>query len=161
QYGYSLFEFQVLDAPQCSANSATERYTPIPAQPGTWQSTIPGLPSGPFVPTVKDNVSGLTWQQTYTTFAADGAQFTQQIADQYCKSIGMRIPTLNEAMTIARANYASCAFPSPWRTWTTTPVPNIDNNAWFVESSGKSWAGIINNTPGWVMCVSGTTSPAP
>ncbi|WP_175770841.1 hypothetical protein, partial [Burkholderia anthina] len=63
--------------------------------------------------------------------------------------------------TIARANYASCAFPSPWRTWTTTPVPNIDNNAWFVESSGKSWAGIINNTPGWVMCVSGTTSPAP
>ncbi|MBI0326727.1 discoidin domain-containing protein [Burkholderia plantarii] len=159
QYGYSLFEFQVLDAPQCGAE--TERFTPIPAQSGTWHSTIPGLPDGPFIPTVKDNVSGLTWQQTYTTFAADGAQFTQQIAEQYCQSIGMRVPTLNEALTVARANYASCAFPSPWRTWTTTPVPNLANNAWLVDSSGKSWPGIINNTPAWVMCVSGPTVPAP
>ncbi|BCG02470.1 hypothetical protein PPGU19_070380 (plasmid) [Paraburkholderia sp. PGU19] len=159
QYGYSLFEFQVLDAPQCGAD--TERYTPIAAQPGIWQSTIPGLPNGPFIPTVKDNVSGLTWQQTYTTFAADGAQFTQQIASQYCQSIGMRVPTLYEALTVARANYSSCAFPSPWRTWTTTPVPNLANNAWLVDSSGKSWPGIINNTPAWVMCVSGPTVPAP
>ncbi|MFT0174487.1 beta-1,3-glucanase family protein [Paraburkholderia mimosarum] len=159
QYGYSLFEFQVLDAPQCGAE--TERFTPIAAQPGIWHSTIAGLPDGPFIPTVKDNVSGLTWQQTYTTFAADGAQFTQQIADQYCKSIGMRVPTLYESLTVARANYSSCAFPSPWRTWTTTPVPNLANNAWLVDSSGKSWPGIINNTPAWVMCVSGPTVPGP
>ncbi|KDR40934.1 beta-1,3-glucanase family protein [Caballeronia glathei] len=159
QYGYSLFEFQVLDAPQCGAD--TERYTMIPAQTGIWHSTIPGLPDGPFIPTVKDNVSGLTWQNTYTTFAADGAQFTQEVANKYCQSIGMRVPTLNEALTVARANYSSCAFPSPWRTWTTTPVPNLANNAWLVDSSGKSWPGIINNTPAWVMCVSGPTVPVP
>ncbi|MBN3725617.1 DUF4982 domain-containing protein [Burkholderia sp. Ac-20379] len=159
QYGYSLFEFQVLDAPQCGGE--TERYTPLAPQPGIWQSTIPGLPNGPFVPNVKDNQSGLTWQQTYTTFAADGAQFTQDVAIKYCNAVGMRVPTLNEAETIARSNYASCAFPSPWRTWTTTQVPNLPTNAWLVDSSGRQSQGIINNAPAWVMCVSGNTSPAP
>jgi hypothetical protein len=97
----------------------------IPAQTGIWHSTIPGLPDGPFIPTVKDNVSGLTWQNTYTTFAADGAQFTQEVANKYCQSIGMRVPTLNEALTVARANYSSCAFPSPWRTSPTTRGSSI------------------------------------
>lgn len=38
QYGYSLYEFQVFDAPQCGGQ--TERYTVLGAKPGTWTSTI-------------------------------------------------------------------------------------------------------------------------
>lgn len=159
QYGYSLFEFQVFDAPQCG--SATERFTPLGAKPGTWTSTIAGLPSGPFVPTVRDNLSGLVWQQYYTTFPDQGAQFTQDVAQQYCQSQGMRLPTQAEALTIARTNYSSCAFPSPWSTWTTTPVPNSSTDAYFVASSGQSWAGITNNTPGWAVCVSGPSAALP
>ncbi|MGA7814862.1 discoidin domain-containing protein, partial [Caballeronia sp.] len=159
QYGYSLYEFQVFDAPQCGGQ--TERYTVLGAQPGTWTSTISGLPSGPNVPTVKDNVSGLIWQQYYTTFPQQGAQFTQTIAQQYCQSVGMRLATQAEALTIARANYAQCAFPSPWGTWTTTPVPGQSTDDYLVFSSGQSVPGIINNTPGWSLCVSGPSAAVP
>jgi beta-galactosidase len=159
QYGYSLFEFEVFDAPQCGG--ATERYTPLGAAPGLYQSTIPGLPSGPNVPTVQDNLSGLTWQQFDTTFPAQGAQWTQTVAAQYCASVGMRLPTQNEALTIARSNYAACAFPAPWSTWTTTGVPNDPTNAYLVFSSGNSVSAIIDNTPGWSLCVSGPSAAAP
>ena len=159
QYGYSLYEFQVFDAPQCGG--ATERYTVLGAQSGTWTSTIAGLPSGPYVPTVKDNVSGLVWQQNYTTFPQQGAQFTQTIAQQYCQSVGMRLPTQAEALTVARANYASCAFPSSWGTWTTTSVPSNSTDAYLVFSSGQSVPGITDNTPGWSLCVSGASVAAP
>ncbi|MFL9869330.1 discoidin domain-containing protein [Paraburkholderia fungorum] len=158
-YGYSLFEFEVFDAPQCG--SAAERYTPLGAAPGQYTSTIPGLPSGPNVPTVRDNLSGLVWQQFQTTFPAQGAQFTQTIAAQYCASVGMRLPTQNEALTVARSNYGACAFPAPWGTWTTTGVPNDPTNAYLVFSSGQSVPGIINNTPGWALCVAGTSAAAP
>ncbi|MFC0401984.1 discoidin domain-containing protein [Paraburkholderia rhizosphaerae] len=160
-YGYSLWEFGVYDVPQCSAQSTTERFTPIPAKPGTWTSPIDGLESGPFIATVQDNVSGLTWQQFDTTFQTKGAQFVQSIADQYCKSLGMRLPTLNEALTIARANYASCAFPAGWDTWTTTDVPSVEGNAYIVNQAGKLSFAIKNNNPGWALCVSGPTAAAP
>lgn len=159
QYGYSLYEFQVLDAPQCGG--ATERYTVLGAKPGTWTSTIAGLPSGPFVPTVRDNASKLVWQQYYTTFPQQGAQFTQTVAQSYCSAVGMRLATQAEAMTIARANYNSCAFPSPWSTWTSTPVPDNAGDAYFVSSSGQTWAGITDNTPGWAVCVSGASAAVP
>ncbi|TKC86305.1 glycoside hydrolase family 2 [Trinickia terrae] len=159
QYGYSLYEFEVFDAPQCGG--ATERFTPLGAAPGLYQSTIAGLPSGPNVPTVKDNLSGLTWQQYDTTFPAQGAQWTQTVAAQYCASVGMRLPTQSEALTIARSNFASCAFPAPWSTWTTTVVPTDSTRAYLVFSSGNSVPAIIDNTPGWSLCVSGPSAAAP
>ncbi len=153
-FGYSMYEFQVFDVPQCGGSG--ERYTTLPAQAGTWNSPIAGLPSGPFVPDVTDNVSGLTWQQYVTTFPQQGAQFTQPIAAQYCQSVGMRLPTQAEALTVAADNYASCAFPNPWTTWTSTPVPGQDGRAYFVSSTGASSSQIIDNSPGWALCVSGT-----
>lgn len=158
-YGYSLFEFGVYNVPQCGGPN--ERYTLQGALPGQYMSTIAGIPSGPFIPTVQDNVSHLQWQQYVTTFAAQGAQFTQPVAAQYCASVGMRLPTQAEALTIAGANYAQCAMPTPFGTWTTTPVPNDSTNAYFVFSTGASVSAIIDNTPGWALCVSGAATPPP
>jgi len=104
-----------------------------------------------------DNVSKLTWQQYVTTFPQQGAQFTQPIAASYCASVGMRLPTQNEALTVAANNYASCAFPNPWTTWTLTPVPGEDGRAYFVSSAGVSSSQIIVNSPGWALCVSGAS----
>ena len=158
-FGYSLYEMQVFDVPQCGGS--TERYTTLPAQPGTYNSTIAGLPSGPFVPTVVDNVTKLTWQQYVTTFPTQGAQFTQPVAAQYCTSVGMRLPTQTEALTIASNNYAQCAFPNPWTTWTSTGVAGDSTRAYFVSSAGVSSSQIIDNSPGWSLCVSGTQQASP
>ena len=158
-FGYSLYEMQVFDVPQCGGS--TERYTTAPAQAGTYNSTIAGLPSGPFVPTVIDNVTKLTWQQYVTTFPTQGAQFTQPIAAQYCTSVGMRLPTQTEALTIANSNYAQCAFPNPWTTWTSTGVAGDATRAYFVSSAGVSSSQIIDNSPGWSLCVSGTQQASP
>jgi hypothetical protein len=158
-FGYSLYEFQVYDVPQCGTGN--ERYTTQAALPGTWNSTIAGLPSGPFVPTVTDNLTKLTWQQYVTTFPLQGAQFTQPLAAQYCTSVGMRLPTQAEAQTIASNNYASCAFPNPWTTWTSTGVPGDATRAYFMSSAGVSSSQIIDNSPGWALCVSGTQQASP
>ena len=158
-FGYSLYEMQVFDVPQCGGS--TERYTTVPAQAGTYNSTIAGLPSGPFVPTVIDNVTKLTWQQYVTTFPTQGAQFTQPVAAQYCTSVGMRLPTQTEALTVASNNYASCAFPNPWTTWTSTGVAGDSTRAYFVSSAGVSSSQIIDNSPGWAMCVAGTQQASP
>ena len=111
------------------------------------------------MPTVQDNLSTLVWQQYVTTFPQQGAQFTQPIDASYCASVGMRLPTQAEALTISASNYASCAFPNPWTTWTSTPVPGQDGRAYFVSSSGVSSSQIIDNAPGWALCVSGTAVP--
>ena len=158
-FGYSLYEMQVFDVPQCGG--AGERYTTIAAQPGTWTSPIDGLPSGPFVPTVLDNVTKLTWQQYVTTYPQQGAQFTQTIAAQYCTSVGMRLPTVAEAQTIASNNYAACGFPNPWTTWTSTGVPGDATRAYFLSSAGVQSSQIIDNSPGWALCVSGTLQAQP
>ena len=158
-FGYSMYEFQVFDVPQCGGSG--ERYTTVPAQAGTYNSTIAGLPSGPFVPTVVDNVTKLTWQQYVTTFPTQGAQFTQPIAAQYCTSVGMRLPTQAEAQTIASNNYASCGFPNPWTTWTSTGVAGDSTRAYFVSSAGVSSSQIVDNSPGWALCVSGTQQASP
>jgi hypothetical protein len=158
-FGYSLYEFQVFDVPQCGG--ATERYTPVAAKPGTWTSTISGLPSGPFVPTVVDTSTKLTWQQYVTTFPQQGAQFTQTIAAQYCTSQGMRLPSVAEAQTIATSNYAACAFPNPWTTWTSTGVPGDATRAYFMSSAGVQSSQIVDNSPGWALCVSGTQQASP
>jgi hypothetical protein len=67
----------------------------------------------------------------------------------------MRLPTQSEALSIAGNNYASCAFPNPWTTWTSTAVPNEAGRAYFVSSAGVSSSQIIVNAPGWALCVSG------
>ncbi|ASG25222.1 immunoglobulin I-set domain protein [Nitrospirillum viridazoti] len=158
-YGYSLFEFQVYDVPQCG--TATERYTLQPARSGTYVSPIAGIPNGPFVPTVVDNVSGLTWQQYVTTFTQAGAQFTRPVAEQYCASVGMRVPTQDEALTIAGNNYSACAFPNPWTTWTETDVAGETDRSYFVSSAGQSSSQITDNSPGWALCVVGKPLAAP
>ena len=144
QYGYSLFEIQIYDVAQCGGPN--ERYT------------LEGSSL------VLDNVSGLTWQRgetTYTGANAQGAQYTQLIAQQYCSSQNMRLPTQAEALGISGTSSASCAFPLPWSTWTTTADPNNAGNDAFVTYTGQSSYQVADNFPGGVVCVSGTAGVGP
>ena len=144
QYGYSLDEFQVYDIPQCGG--ATERYTTLGSA------------------TVLDNVSGLTWQRAETTYTgadAQGAQYTQPIAQAYCTSQGMRLPTQSEALGISGVNSATCAFPLPWSTWTSTINPAASNEASFVTYAGQASWQLATNFPGGVVCTTGASVPAP
>jgi len=143
-YGYSLFEFQVYDVPQCGGS--TERYTILGNS------------------TVLDNVSGLTWQRAETTYTganAQGAQYTQPIAQAYCAAQTMRMPTQAEALGISGVNSASCAFPLPWSTWTSTINPADSNDAAFVTYTGQTSWQIAGNFPGGVVCDSGQAVPPP
>jgi len=137
-YGYSLWEIQVYHVAQCG--DAAERFTVL-------SSSL-----------VKDNVSGLTWQRAETTYEDQGAQFTQDIASAYCASQGMRLPTQAEALGISGVNFASCAFPLPWSTWTATPDPNDSARAAYVTYSGQSSWQVANNFPGCVVCASGSAA---
>ena len=144
QYGYSLYEFQVYDIPQCGG--ATERYTVLNSA------------------SVLDNVSGLTWQRAETTYTgadAQGAQYTQPIAQAYCTSQGLRLPTQSEALGISGVNSATCAFPLPWSTWTSTVNPADANEAGFVTYAGQSSWQLANNFPGGVVCTAGASVAAP
>ena len=143
-YGYSLFEMQVYDVPQCGAS--TERYTVLSTS------------------TVLDNVSGLTWQRAETTYTganAQGAQYTQLIAQSYCASQGMRLPTQAEALGISGTNNAACAFPQPWSTWTSTIDPADSNDAAFVTYDGHSTWQLADNFPGGVVCDTGGSGTPP
>ncbi|HET9620596.1 MAG TPA: discoidin domain-containing protein [Kofleriaceae bacterium] len=135
-FGYSLFEFEVFNIAQCGG--AAERYTVL-------SSAL-----------VKDNQSGLTWQRAESTFTDQGAQFTQQVAQQTCTTAGLRLPTQAEALAISGASDASCAFPLPWNTWTSTADPADATRAFFVSFSGQSTSQVANNFPGGVVCTSGT-----
>ena len=140
QYGYSLDEFQVYDIPQCGGSS--ERYTILNSS------------------SVLDNVSGLTWQRAETTYTganAQGAQYTQPIAQAYCTSQNMRLPTQTEALGISGVNSAACAFPLPWSTWTSTANPADANEAGFVTYAGQSSWQLANNFPGGVVCTTGAS----
>ena len=144
QYGYSLYEFQIYDVAQCGGPS--ERYT---------------LQGNSLV---LDNVSGLTWQRgetTYTGANAQGAQYTQLIAQTYCSSQNMRLPTQAEALGISGTSSAVCAFPLPWSTWTSTIDPANPGNAAFVTYTGQSSYQVADNFPGGVVCVSGTAGVQP
>ena len=143
-YGYSLYEIQIYDVAQCGGPN--ERYT---------------LQGNSLV---LDNVSGLTWQRgetTYTGANAQGAQYTQLIAQQYCSSQNMRLPTQAEALGISGTSSASCAFPLPWATWTSTADPNNPGNDAFVTYTGQSSYQVADNFPGGVMCTSGTAGVPP
>jgi hypothetical protein len=140
-FGYSLFELQVYNVPQCG--SASERFSIL-------SSAL-----------VKDNQSGLTWQRAETTFPDQGAQFTQPIAQSTCATAGMRLPTQAEALGITGASSASCAFPLPWSTWTSTADPTDATRAFFVSYTGQVTSQVATNYPGGVVCTSGSTVGAP
>jgi beta-galactosidase len=140
-FGYSLFELQVYNVPQCGG--AGERFTVL-------SSTL-----------VKDNQSGLAWQRAQTTDPNQGAQFTQPIAQTYCTSQSMRLPTQAEALGIAGTSSAACAFPLPWSTWTSTADPTDGTRAFFVSYTGQSTSQVATNYPGAVVCTSGSTVAAP
>jgi hypothetical protein len=138
QYGYSVWEFQVYNVPRCGG--ATERYTVL-------SSTL-----------VKDNQTGLTWQRAQTTYTDPGAQYTQSIASTYCSSQSMRLPTQAEALGVGgTSNFAACAFPAAWSTWTSTMNPSNSAQAAFVTSTGQSTWQVANNYPGSVVCATGSS----
>jgi beta-galactosidase len=136
-YGYSLWELQLYAVAQCGG--ASERYTVL-------SSAL-----------VKDNVSGLTWQRAETTYADQGAQYTQAIAQSYCAAQNMRLPTQAEALAVGGASFATCAFPLPWVTWTSTVNPTDATRAALVSYTGQSTWQVANNYPGGVVCTSGAS----
>lgn len=145
-YGYSIDELQIYNLAQCAASS-TERYTVL----------------GPT--SVLDNLSHLTWQRAETTYPGSGAQYTQSVAQSYCSSQNLRLPTAGEALAISGAAAASCAFPEPWNTWTSTVDPQNSVDAQFVSSDTQPGQlpdyQIANNYPGGVLCTSGTSVAPP
>ncbi|MGA9670542.1 MAG: fibronectin type III domain-containing protein [Terracidiphilus sp.] len=138
QYGYSIWELQVYNVPQCGGS--TERYTV--------NSSNPNL--------VTDNLSGLTWTRTIQTDTAPGSQFTGVNAVTYCTGISMRIPTESEALGISGTSYASCAFPGVWSTWTSMVDPNDASETAIVNFDGTTSWNVTNNYPGATLCDSGT-----
>ncbi len=138
QYGYSLFEFQVYNVPQCGG--ANERYTLSTANPNL----------------VLDNLLGLTWTRTIQTDTVTGSQFTGIDAANYCSTLNMRIPSQSEALSISGTNNASCAFPGAWNTWTSTVDPNDASETALVNFDGTSSYKVTNNWPGATLCAVGS-----
>ncbi len=136
QYGYSLYEFQVYNIPQCGGSG--ERYM------DTASNTL-----------VTDNLLGLTWTWAITTDTTAGSQFTGASAAAYCSSINMRVPTRAEALDISADNNASCAVTGPWSTWTSTVDPNNAAQTFIVNFDGTFSSNVTNNYPGETLCVSG------
>jgi hypothetical protein len=145
QYGYSIWELQVYNVPQCGGS--TERYT--------ISSSNPSL--------VTDNQSGLTWTRTVKTDSAAGSQFTGVDAQAYCSSQNMRLPTESEALGIGGNNNATCAFPGTWSTWTSTGDPDDATKSAIVNFDGTMAYQVTNNYPGATLCdmSAGTTPSAP
>lgn len=142
QYGYSVFEFQVYNVPQCGG--ASERYTVNASNASL----------------VKDNLTGLTWTRTVKTDTTPGSQFTGVSAQTYCAGINMRVPTQSEAQTISGVNNATCAFSGTWSTWTSTVDPNDASKTAMVNFDGSSAYQVTNNYPGATLCASGTDAGA-
>lgn len=135
QYGYSLFEMQVFDADQCGGR--TERYSVLSPDK------------------LRDNLTHLSWARAEYTYTNGAAQFTEPLAEAYCKTMGMRLPTLAEAMSITGNNDAQCGFPLSWLTWTTTKYDNEKGYDYLVNSAGQTTFGVADNYPGGALCVAG------
>lgn len=142
QYGYSVYEFQVYNVPQCGG--ANERYTVNASNASL----------------VKDNLTGLTWTRTVMTDTTPGAQFTGVNAQTYCAGINMRLPTQSEAQSIGGVNNATCAFSGTWSTWTSTVDPNDSSKSSVANFDGTSAYQVTNNYPGATLCASGTDAGA-
>ena len=138
QYGYSVYEFQVYNVPQCC--SATDRYTVNASNTGL----------------VTDNLTGLTWTRTVMTDTEPGSQFTGVNAQNACAGINMRLPTQSEALSIGGVNNNTTAFSGTWSTWTSTVDPNDSTKTAVVSFDGTSAYQVTDNYPGATLCVSGT-----
>jgi beta-galactosidase len=143
QYGYSIYEFQVYNVPQCGGPN--ERYTV--------NSSNSSL--------VLDNLTGLTWTRTIETDTATGSQFTGVSAAAYCASINMRLPTQAEALGISGNNDAACAVLGTWSTWTSTVDPNDASETAIVNFDGTSTWNVTNNYPGATLCDEGAAGTPP
>jgi hypothetical protein len=103
---------------------------------------------------VRDNTTGLVWM-TSSVGGEQSQEQTQTLAAGYCAGLGMRVPTESEALGIAAASYASCAF-AQWSTWTSTASPQ-PGDAWTVDFLGDTSAQLADNFPNAVLCVRGGT----
>jgi len=77
---------------------------------------------------VLDNQTGIVWKRTnypMKTFAEATAK---------CESLGLRLPTLDEARGIAGDPRDMCAFPCSWETWASDWAPY--DRRWVVFWSG-------------------------
>jgi hypothetical protein len=167
-YGYSLWEFEIhgtLAATPPPTPTATSRPTATPTPTATDISQCGGSTARYTILSatlVKDNQTGLTWQRAETTYTDGGAQYTQPIAQSYCTSQNMRLPSQSEALGVAgTANFASCAWPAPWITWTSTINSANTAQAALVTSAGQSSWQVATNYPGGVVCTSSTVVTTP
>lgn len=141
-YGYSLYEFQVYNTPSCCTTA--DRYSVDTANK-----------------LVTDNLNGLVWDQFQRGFADQGAQFTQLEAIKACSAVNARLPSTDEALSIAGTNNSTLAFPGSWRTWTAGTDPNNPTFATIVGSDGSKSTQVFDNFPGNVVCVRGNEVKAP
>ena len=144
-YGYSLYEVEVYNVPNCNDGGlyTNERYTVL--NPGEAQ----------------DKSSTLIWNRKQYATTDPNHQFTQLDAASYCAAQGKRLPTRDEALSIAGNNGAACAFPEKWTTWTSTLLPTDQRQAYLITSAGEDRQGLVDNAPGWVLCVAGTAQVTP
>jgi hypothetical protein len=80
-------------------------------------SSNPGL--------VLDTATGLEWRRK------SQCCYTQPDSETYCQSLGMRLPTKDEALAITPAN---ACWPEGWATWTSTV--SGPGRWWRVRSDG-------------------------
>ncbi|MBB5609092.1 MULTISPECIES: beta-1,3-glucanase family protein [unclassified Janthinobacterium] len=138
-YGYSIDELEVYNVAHLSRDgSAPERYTLVPGNNNV----------------VTDNSTSLLWSRVPTKNGI--AQFTQVLAGQYCSTIGSRLPTKEEALSIAGDSFNVDAFPGGWSTWTSNIAETDATRAYVVSSNGDVTTQLFNNFPNDVLCVSGT-----
>jgi hypothetical protein len=97
---------------------------------------------------VRDNVTGLVWMSE--SHGAGEPPQTQPLARMYCESLGMRLPTRDEAIELA-ANDARCAF-ARWSTWTST-AGTVAGEAWVIDYTGGATMQVADNFPSAVLCV--------
>jgi formylglycine-generating enzyme required for sulfatase activity len=129
--------------PDAGALGATcsSRYTTIQAGDDFCDYSGSGL--------VKDTKTGLTW--TRQEYAFHMGQ-SQPQASSHCQSLGMRLPTKDEALAIAGSSFESCAFPCTWGTFTSTSAGS--HVVWHVNYDGSSaTVSAKDEGGGFVMCV--------
>ncbi len=83
---------------------------------------------------VKDTTTNLTWDRSSYSLGGSGSSLSDDAF--YCQSVrNARLPTKDEAVAIAGANFDVCAWPVGWLTWTSTSsgsTPGGEGMAWYV-----------------------------
>jgi hypothetical protein len=107
----------------CAGTSCvpTGRYVLLDPGTGSLNGPCPGVGcdgSG----RVQDTTSGLVWAR-YRYLPESPSGQTQAEAAAHCAGAGMRLPTADEALSIAGLGFDPCAWPMEWATWTSSPGP--------------------------------------